>query len=119
MIFMSLSEDQNLLALGLELPEVRSRPPPSDGEILTVNDGAKFTVANENDEGYRTPTSKEHMIPATRFCPPAPKKVRRVALRKRKLSKLQFFEVSHDELELIFQRDPLISDTKKCRFEKE
>ncbi|CAI8603891.1 unnamed protein product [Vicia faba] len=67
-------------------------------ETETENDGAVVDGENENDESYRTPTSKESKIPEILNCPPAPKKPKPFVSCKRKLmDEFQFFEVSSNE----------------------
>ncbi|KAF9599320.1 hypothetical protein IFM89_036618 [Coptis chinensis] len=39
---------------------------------------------DENDDGFRTPTTLEHKIPVIQNCPPAPKKPKSLPSRKRK-----------------------------------
>ncbi|KAJ4971978.1 hypothetical protein NE237_005077 [Protea cynaroides] len=51
--------------------------PLGSGEILEVED---------EDEGFRTPTSLDHRIPVIKQCPPAPRKPKSSFLTKRKAS---------------------------------
>ncbi|KAL8509050.1 hypothetical protein ACS0TY_016300 [Phlomoides rotata] len=74
----------------------------------------------EEEDGYRTPTSPEHRIPAITECPPAPKRTRPPGLKlERKLSpavrrRLQYEATT--EVELIFcrvVRDEVVEKIKK------
>ncbi|KAL2250519.1 UNVERIFIED_CONTAM: Cyclin-dependent protein kinase inhibitor SMR3 [Sesamum indicum] len=74
--------------------------------------GSEKQIAEEDDDGFKTPTSSDHRIPATTQCPPAPKKPRpQTSKLKRKASpppgarrSLQF-EAS-TEVESIFRQIP-------------
>lgn len=73
-----------------------------------ANRKEKFNDDNnkENSEWPRTPTSKEHKIPALMTCPPAPRKpMKKVVPCKRKLmTELKFFEiVKREEVESFFR----------------
>ncbi|XP_027367292.1 cyclin-dependent protein kinase inhibitor SMR1 [Abrus precatorius] len=97
------------LHLHHELPKLRIAAvkiddvPSPDHDISSVvtraeneNDGA-VTVADD-EESYRTPTSKESKIPAVLTCPPAPRKPKPFVSCKRKLlDEFQFFEVTSKE----------------------
>jgi hypothetical protein len=63
-----------------------------------TDDGTVVDGVNENDESYRTPTSKESKIPEIQDCPPAPRKPKPFVSCKRKLmDEFKFFEVSNNE----------------------
>lgn len=68
----------------------------------------------EEDDGFRTPTSLEHKIPVVKECPPAPKKPRsEPAVKKRKTSP-NSCRVHLDltqEMEWLFR--PLFEDSKR------
>ncbi|KAJ7970511.1 cyclin-dependent protein kinase inhibitor SMR1-like [Quillaja saponaria] len=60
-----------------------------------------------DEEGFRTPKSEEYRIPAILNCPPAPRKVRRPFLWRRKRSlfqESQFFKIMNE------YEDDLFSD---------
>ncbi|KAK7391500.1 hypothetical protein VNO78_19916 [Psophocarpus tetragonolobus] len=62
------------------------------------NDGEVSAATVDEDESYRTPTSKESKIPAVTTCPPAPKKPKPFASCKRKLlDEFQFFDDTNKE----------------------
>lgn len=59
---------------------------------------------SENDESYKTPTSKESKIPEILTCPPAPKKPKPFVSCKRKLlDEFQFFEVTNEDMDAFFR----------------
>lgn len=65
---------------------------------VTVTVPADAPTVAEEDESYRTPTSKESKIPAIMSCPPAPRKPKAFASCKRKLfDDFQFFDVTNKE----------------------
>ncbi|KAI3461352.1 hypothetical protein Pfo_018015 [Paulownia fortunei] len=72
------------------------------------NSGPKTELENI-DEGYETPTSEEHKIPAVVLScpPPAPKKRQRLFMDGKKLQKIGVVEstiiIEEEELELFFQ----------------
>ncbi|XP_058100119.1 uncharacterized protein LOC131244634 [Magnolia sinica] len=76
-------------------------------------------IEDEENDGYQTPTSSEHKIPAIRRCPPAPRKPRSMPLKKRKAD----FDSCHiridisEDIESFFR--PIIVDSglkiKKAR----
>nr|XP_004496149.1 cyclin-dependent protein kinase inhibitor SMR2 [Cicer arietinum] len=69
----------------------------------------------ENEESYRTPTSKESKIPEIMTCPPAPKKPKPFVSCKRKLmDEFQFFEVSNNEDMDAFFRSTFPKRTCPC-----
>lgn len=75
---------------------------------------------DDDDDGFRTPTSLDHKIPVIQKCPPAPRKPKSLPSTKRKASSNRrqlLFDVS-DEMELLFP-PTLLSDlgckTKKFR----
>ncbi|KAG8380582.1 hypothetical protein BUALT_Bualt06G0030500 [Buddleja alternifolia] len=69
-----------------------------------ITDDNESCCISEKDQ-CRTPKSPPHVIPAALSCPPAPRKKRRAASRKRKLCELQFFEmVAGDEVQSFFTR---------------
>lgn len=80
---------------------------PSLGEVKVIE---------EDDDGFKTPTSLDHKIPVIKQCPPAPKKPkppmkRRIAAnRVRRNLRL---EVLSEEVESLFPF-PLLSDSR-CR----
>ncbi|KAF9590900.1 hypothetical protein IFM89_000156 [Coptis chinensis] len=59
---------------------------------------------DEEDDGLRTPTSLDHMIPVSKQCPPAPRKPKSLPTKKRKASS----NVCYSRMELIFP--PLVPD---------
>ncbi|CAI9783251.1 unnamed protein product [Fraxinus pennsylvanica] len=63
----------------------------------------------EDDDGFKTPTSLDHKIPAMTQCPPAPKKILPEPSLKRKASPPRF-DVSDAEVESIFS--PISEDLK-------
>ncbi|CAA3029684.1 Hypothetical predicted protein [Olea europaea subsp. europaea] len=63
----------------------------------------------EDDDGFKTPTSLDHRIPAMTQCPPAPKKMLPEPSLKRKVSPPRF-DVSDAEVESIFS--PISEDLK-------
>nr|XP_027125716.1 cyclin-dependent protein kinase inhibitor SMR2-like [Coffea arabica] len=65
----------------------------------------KKSGTNHEEDQCKTPVSQDQKIPAPQTCPPAPKKPKRRGIsRKRKLSKLQFFEkTGQEEVESFFQ----------------
>ncbi|KAJ1435829.1 hypothetical protein SESBI_04779 [Sesbania bispinosa] len=84
----SLDDDRNNMA------SVVTRAENEENDAVAV----AVTVADEDDESYRTPTSKESKIPAILTCPPAPKKAKPFVSCKRKLlDEFQFFEVTSKE----------------------
>lgn len=97
------------LELCKELPKIRLSPiairTPQASESATGTHGSVIRRRNDDEEeGYRTPTSKEHKIPVLVSCPPAPRKPRRVAPCKRKLTELDFFKVvNRDEVDEFFR----------------
>ncbi|XP_073136016.1 uncharacterized protein [Henckelia pumila] len=83
----------------------------------------------EENDGFRTPTSSDHKIPAATQCPPAPRKtrpqqsgVKRKASPSRARRNLQL-DAAADEVESIFR--PVVEDsveeqkTKKARRDEE
>ncbi|XP_073047124.1 uncharacterized protein [Primulina eburnea] len=95
-------------------------------------DGAVKNVlenVDEEEDGFRTPTSSDHRIPAVTQCPPAPRKtrpqqsgVKRKASPSRARRTLQL-DAAADEVESIFR--PVVEDsveeqkTKKARRDDE
>jgi hypothetical protein len=82
---------------------------PSLGEVKVIE---------EEDDGFKTPTSLDHKIPVIKQCPPAPKKPkpqmkRRIAAYK--VRRNLRLEVS-EEVESLFPF-PLLSDSKRRRRE--
>lgn len=87
-------------------PTVVSRA--ENGEL---NDGA----VSDDDESYRTPTSKESKIPAILTCPPAPKKAKpSVSCKRKLLDEFQFFEVNNNEDMDAFFRSTFPKRTCPC-----
>ncbi|PIA60237.1 hypothetical protein AQUCO_00300029v1 [Aquilegia coerulea] len=69
-----------------------------------------FKVHDEDDDGFRTPTSMDHRIPVIRQCPPAPRKPKSCPMKKRKASS-NLHRIKIDlskEIELMFPS--LVSD---------
>lgn len=77
---------------------------------------------DDEDDGFRTPTSLDHRIPVMKQCPPPPRK-RRVSSRKRKLSSpllmrttLQLIDASQEIINSMFpQRENNHHKIKKAR----
>ncbi|KAF8395315.1 hypothetical protein HHK36_019258 [Tetracentron sinense] len=88
------------------LPEIQLPPiEVKTRKSLDVDDedDGRIQLTTSNDE-CRTPKSDEQSIPVIRNCPPAPRKRRPVVLCKRKLSELQFFEITgRTEVDSFFQ----------------
>lgn len=77
---------------------------------------------NDHEEDQcKTPVSQDRKIPAPQTCPPAPKKQKRRGIpRKRKLSKMQFFEkTAKEEVESFFQSSSGMSSTSSSHVEPE
>ncbi|KAJ4842681.1 hypothetical protein Tsubulata_014903 [Turnera subulata] len=80
-------------------------------------------VVNEDDDGFKTPTSLDHKLPVITECPPAPRKPHLSMKRKppspRARRSLQFLDLSQD-VESLFPR-PILRDfyqkMKKARRE--
>ncbi|KAF3434114.1 hypothetical protein FNV43_RR25217 [Rhamnella rubrinervis] len=91
----------------IRLSSIRIRTPPAS-ESVDDTDGTVIQRRSLDDDDEqaecRTPTSKEHKIPVLVSCPPAPRKPRRVASCKRKLTELEFFDiVNRDEVDAFFR----------------
>uniref|UniRef100_A0A5B7BFS7 Putative cyclin-dependent protein kinase inhibitor SMR2 n=1 Tax=Davidia involucrata TaxID=16924 RepID=A0A5B7BFS7_DAVIN len=73
--------------------------------------------ADDYGEWCGTPTSRRHKIPTIQSCPPAPRKqAAKVLLHKRKLPKLQFFEIiGGEEVDSFFQSFVELSSTVASR----
>ncbi|KAK7279511.1 hypothetical protein RJT34_24564 [Clitoria ternatea] len=93
-----------------ELPKLRIAavkiedvPSPDHHNVSSVatradNENDAAVTVSDDDESYRTPTSKASKIPAILTCPPAPKKSKPFGSCKRKLlDDFQFFEVTSKE----------------------
>ncbi|XVE76360.1 hypothetical protein DITRI_Ditri12bG0166000 [Diplodiscus trichospermus] len=111
------AEESNVRAASKESEKMKKKI--SLGEIM----------ANDDDnDGFRTPTSLDHKIPAIKQCPPAPRKPKPLPSNKRKASasssnrtrsNLHELDLSH-EVESLFPM-PLLADlhrkVKKARTE--
>ncbi|XP_045808595.1 uncharacterized protein LOC123902835 [Trifolium pratense] len=87
----------------------------NDATVTATDDGTVVDGVNENDQSYRTPTSKESKIPEIQDCPPAPRKPKPFVSCKRKLmDELQFFEVSNNEDMDAFFRSTFPKRTCPC-----
>ncbi|KAL1813197.1 hypothetical protein DCAR_0625494 [Daucus carota subsp. sativus] len=77
---------------------------------------------NDDNDGFRTPTSLDHRIPVMKQCPPPPRK-RSVSSRKRKIpspllmrTTLQLLDVSQELIESMFPpREDKSHKIKKAR----
>uniref|UniRef100_A0A7N0SVY1 Uncharacterized protein n=1 Tax=Kalanchoe fedtschenkoi TaxID=63787 RepID=A0A7N0SVY1_KALFE len=93
-----------------------SQPSPSAAASNEVASNCTTEVIDEETEGevaatgyvsseelgFRTPTSRDHRIPRSRSCPPAPRKPRPVSLGHKR--KLTFEDAAREEVEAFFQR---------------
>ncbi|KAJ4980064.1 hypothetical protein NE237_010844 [Protea cynaroides] len=110
------SEDYHDHQQGPELPQLKQEVEEDDDdeEVIKMRDasarrrtinGGELEV-NEDDDGFRTPTSLDHRIPAViHQCPPAPKKSKSSPKRKASSSstRRQLFLVDHSqEIESLF-----------------
>ncbi|XP_020222795.1 cyclin-dependent protein kinase inhibitor SMR1 [Cajanus cajan] len=89
-----------------EVSSVVDTPPEDQNHVAAgaTAGAASATAGTEEDESYRTPTSKESRIPAIMTCPPAPKKAKPFISCKRKLlDEFQFFEVSNEDMDAFFR----------------
>uniref|UniRef100_A0A7N0TUA2 Uncharacterized protein n=1 Tax=Kalanchoe fedtschenkoi TaxID=63787 RepID=A0A7N0TUA2_KALFE len=64
--------------------------------------GMNSGYASSEEIGFRTPTSRDHRIPRSRSCPPAPRKPRPVSLGHKR--KLAFENAAREEVEAFFDR---------------
>ncbi|KAK4419080.1 hypothetical protein Salat_2320800 [Sesamum alatum] len=93
-----------------ELEEVKN---DDETEKATVSSREAEKQIAEDDDGFKTPTSSDHRIPASTQCPPAPKKPRpQTSKLKRKASpppgarRSHQFDASSTEVESIFRPIP-------------
>ncbi|OWM70262.1 uncharacterized protein LOC116194141 [Punica granatum] len=91
------------------LPRIRAPPPSSSSSSAAAVNSSSCSSADrappDGDEGCRTPTSSEHRIAPALTCPPAPRKPRRTATRKRaRPSEAEELlrKVSQEEIEAFF-----------------
>uniref|UniRef100_A0A803KRY9 Uncharacterized protein n=1 Tax=Chenopodium quinoa TaxID=63459 RepID=A0A803KRY9_CHEQI len=74
---------------------INKKGEPFDEEVMVEIDG--------DDEGYKTPTKKEHRIAVDiRHPPPAPKKPKAQLMKRRRPSRRTLFQVSTADIELLF-----------------
>ncbi|KAL8094735.1 hypothetical protein AgCh_036307 [Apium graveolens] len=85
------------------------KPLISSSKQCTSSNNDDQDLDDDND-GFRTPTSLDHRIPVMKQCPPPPRK-RRVPSRKRKLSSpllmrttLQLIDASQEIIDSMFPR---------------
>ncbi|TKY51722.1 hypothetical protein E2542_SST23241 [Spatholobus suberectus] len=99
---------------GVKIDEVPS-PDRDVASAVTRAETQNDVAAADEDESYRTPTSKESRIPAILTCPPAPRKPRAFVGCKRKLlDEFQFFEVPNKEDMDAFFRSTFPKRTCPC-----
>lgn len=87
------------------------QPPTTLDHQQEENGGLNQPLGNYGE--CRTPTSRDHKIPRSQSCPPAPRKKKQVAyMHKRKLSDMDFFEfMGRDEVESFFRSSHDLSTT--------
>ncbi|XP_061363806.1 cyclin-dependent protein kinase inhibitor SMR6-like [Gastrolobium bilobum] len=82
----------------VKMEDIHSSDRNMSNVVPQVKDENDAAVSADDDESYRTPTSKESKIPAILTCPPAPRKSKAFVSCKRKLlDEFQFFEVTNKE----------------------
>lgn len=94
--------------------------------FIPLSTGGEFKVEDDDDDGFKTPTSLDHKIPVTKQCPPAPRKPKTSLrpARKRKLSLSIPRSLRQDfsgEVESMFSPVPLCdlhNEIKKARREE-
>ncbi|XWS67058.1 hypothetical protein CRYUN_Cryun05aG0254000 [Craigia yunnanensis] len=88
----------------------------------------EFKAKDDDDDGFKTPTSLDHKIPVIKQCPPAPRKPKPLPSNKRKASPSSSTRTRRNlqldlsqEVESLFSR-PLLADlhrkVKKARTEE-
>ncbi|KNA23427.1 hypothetical protein SOVF_024750, partial [Spinacia oleracea] len=66
-------------------------------------DGDEARVIDGDDEGFKTPTKREHRIAVDIRCPPpAPKKPKAQLMKRRRPSCRNLFHVTPEDIELLF-----------------
>ncbi|KAL5716682.1 hypothetical protein ACHQM5_009812 [Ranunculus cassubicifolius] len=77
--------------------------------------GGEGEELDENDDGFKTPTSMDHKIPRIKQCPPAPMKLKARSCPMKKKAKRKEMSSDHcfridlsKEIQLLFP--PLVSD---------
>ncbi|KAL5710860.1 hypothetical protein ACHQM5_021372 [Ranunculus cassubicifolius] len=63
---------------------------------LKIMSSVQEKEVNDDDDGFRTPTSLRHKIPVIQQCPPAPRKPKSLPSRKRKAACLNLPSVRND-----------------------
>ncbi|KAF8039138.1 hypothetical protein BT93_B1627 [Corymbia citriodora subsp. variegata] len=99
------------MAPDLELPKIRVPSSSSSSSVAAAaavdekessgGDAGATQIASDGSDECRTPTSREHRIPAAETCPPAPRKPLAAPSRKRRH---EFFDAANrDEVEEFFR----------------
>ena len=94
---------------------------PEDATETASLSGSTPRLVDENDDGFRTPTSSDHKIPAMRQCPPAPRKPKPSAKRKLERSAARrslIFDFSESEFESAFPSARGSNDQFVLKFKK-
>ncbi|KAB1224099.1 hypothetical protein CJ030_MR2G023209 [Morella rubra] len=119
---LSLEDQECLHAMALDMPELHHQKEQEKGhemkrelhsEVKVPSEVCERvslgeTMVEEDDDGFRTPTSVDHKIPVVTKCPPAPKLRRTMSLKRKEYSTanisrgLELLNLSADEIESLF-----------------
>ncbi|KAI4346450.1 hypothetical protein L6164_007345 [Bauhinia variegata] len=99
----------------LRISNVEIAVPYSNDRNSTTGQNKQSPVIENDDDGCRTPTSKESRIPEILTCPPAPRKQKRFVSCKRKLlDEFQFAEADNKEEIDAFFRSAFSKRSCRC-----
>ncbi|KAK6146924.1 hypothetical protein DH2020_017836 [Rehmannia glutinosa] len=93
-----------------ELEEIHENEGEISDKVTTVNYSNYRDLGKqiaEDDDGFKTPTSAEHRIPAITECPPAPRKPR-PNLKRKAASTSRCLEKLDEQSEEIQSRDKIV-----------
>jgi hypothetical protein len=77
----------------------------------------EFRDVEDDEDGFKTPTSLDHKIPAILQCPPAPRKPKTIPLTKRKAARQRILLDLSNDIEALFPQ-ALLEDLSRGKIKK-
>ncbi|XP_059431009.1 cyclin-dependent protein kinase inhibitor SMR3-like [Corylus avellana] len=77
----------------------------------------KFRDVEDDEDGFKTPTSLDHKIPVILQCPPAPRKPKTIPLTKRKATRQRILLDLSNDIEALFP-PALLVDLSRGKIKK-
>jgi len=88
-------------------------------ELIKIPSVAEFRDdVEDDDDGFKTPTSLDHKIPVIRPCPPPPRKPKTITLTKRKAARQRILLDLSNDIEALFPPALLVDLSGKTRKSK-